>query len=57
MTVVIQVSFSVDKEYPVLKRVILTRQVSLRDIADDKFPSNDSILEWDFRMLRTEQLW
>lgn len=53
----IQVSFSVDREYPVLKRVILTTQVSLREIADDTFPSNESILEWNSNSLKTEPLW
>ena len=50
----IQVSFSVDREYPVLKRVILTRQVSLREMADDQFPSNESILEWDSQRSKVE---
>lgn len=40
------VSFAVDKDYPLLKRVIVTRQVSLREIASDQFPSNESILEF-----------
>lgn len=51
----IQVSFLVDREYPVLKRVILTRQPSLREITSDAFPSNESILEWQFD--RTELPW
>jgi hypothetical protein len=53
----IQVSFSVDREYPVLKRVILTRQVSLREITSDEFPSNESILEWDVIKARNDALW
>lgn len=40
------VSFALDKEYPLLKRVIVTRQVSLREIASDEFPSNETILEY-----------
>lgn len=42
----VMVSFSVDKDYPVLKRVIVTRQISLREMASDEFPSNESILEF-----------
>lgn len=53
----IQVSFSVDREYPVLKRVILTRQISIREIASGEFPSNDAILEWDSIKARTEVQW
>lgn len=51
----IQLSFLVDREYPVLKRVILTRQLSLREIASEGFPYNESILEWQYD--KTELPW
>lgn len=51
----IQLSFLVDREYPVLKRVILTRQLSLRDVASEGFPYNESILEWQYD--KTELPW
>lgn len=53
----IQVSFSVDREFPVLKRVLLTRQISIREIASGEFPSNEIILEWDSIKSRTESQW